>query len=708
MFNFKLGPLEINWSRKEVPPMIAPYSGAGLLFGSAQRGPKSKADALRSVVGWTFACVDAIASRCASIPYNLYRNEDIINPEAMPAFYDLWNRPNFFFSAWNMRYLLFAHLASAGEAYWYFYDGGLMNPNSRRMVPTEVWPLDPSKVELEYKDGDVHYIYNGERGRVRLDSDRVLHFQRPNTEKLFGSMSALRAVGIEMDTSEYIAMYQWNWFRGGNWTPYALKTDQQLQQQQVERIGNEYVQRFREARTGNRPLILHSGTEPVSFPIGGDLELTSLDEGIRDKILAAFRTPKSKLGYSESANKASMFAADKAWNQEVIEPLLVMVDSVLDQKWLPIYGNPGINGSFDSPVPTDMEEVRANVETGFRTSSMTRNEIRNELGLEPIDGGDVILIPFAMIETGGNGNRQLMGQLGAVRSLTGDARHVLPRHLSKAFWTEERKDSYWLGFIKSTESNERKWHRVLRQIFTTQEEDIKDLLTDNFKRMSGQYANWSRPKVEKALEKDARLDNVEVAVMEWVSEFDEKGYPILRSIYEEAGKAAVDLTATGISFEIDNQLSAEYLKKRSYDFARRVNETTAADLRRILSEGVLDGESIDQLSKRVADYYGDQARDYRTNRIARTETLASTNAGSYDGYKQAGVSHKAWLSARDQATRDDHLELDSKYREETAIPMDEPFEIDGSRGMSRGMFPGEFDTVEQNVNCRCTFVGVEP
>jgi len=454
-------------------------------------------------------------------------------------------------------------------------------------------------------------------------------------------------------------------------------------------------------------------------------------------VLGAFRTPKSKVGYSESANKASMLAADTAWNAEVIQPLLIMVDSVMDQKWLPIYGNPGLTGSFDSPVPTDREEIRLDVDLAVKHGLMTDNEARERLGLEPIDRGDDRYKPFNLVPVGvtilppekgfaaddlSSTSAVIDGEAKNIRglALAGGVEDgaALPfdrfhkaidetyyiKLFTKAFWTNERKDAHWLGFAKATEAQEKQWRPVMHKLFTEQEVAVQDKLEQSFKAIESAYAGWSKKKVAAAIKKDVRLDGIESLIMEFVEDFKADGLPILRGIYQEAGVAAVEFTGSGIAFDMDNPRAREYLEARSITFARMTNETTASEIRTLLSKGIAEGETIDDLSKRVAKYY-DQARDYRTDRIARTETIASSNAGSFDGYKQAGVEYKAWLSSRDPATRIDHLELDSKYSEERGyIPMDAPFEVAGVSAM----FPGEFGVPEQDCNCRCTHIPVIP
>ncbi len=396
-----LNPLKKLFEPKQSSTILTP-EGWGQ-FPSNKPVPKSIGNALNSNTGWAFACVDVIASRVASINYKLFKRgvrngKEELTPITDHIFYDLLNQPNPYFSRWHLMYLLAAHMKLAGVGYWYLY----VNRTGR---PESIWPLQPDKVEKKFKDGVVSYKYQRDtKGPLELDPQRVLEFPAPNVKHIYSGWSPLQAAGINYDISELIDLYQHNLFKGGGWFMYALSTKQSLQSHEMDKMRDSWMTLFK--RTGDRfkPPILHSGTEIIPGPSNLDLDLTSLDNQQRDKVLGVYRVPKSKLGFSESANKASMFAADVAFNQEVIQPLLVMIDSVFDLRLLPLYGNKRkLTGDFENPVPTDREESRADIEQQLKHGVITRNEARVMAGLEPIKvpAMDQPMIPFNLVPVGG-------------------------------------------------------------------------------------------------------------------------------------------------------------------------------------------------------------------------------------------------------------------------------------------------------------------
>lgn len=114
-----------------------------------------------------------------------------------------------------------------------------------------------------------------------------------------------------------------------------------------------------------------------------------------------------------------------------------------------------------------------------------------------------------------------------------------------------------------------------------------------------------------------------------------------------------------------------------------------------LTQAVLQGESIENMSKRLAGVA--QMNHNDSIRYARTMTTGAENAGRTDGYKRAesmGISlQKVWLATLDGRTRHSHRQLDG-----------EKSDTDGK--FTNGCkFPGDPDGPQSEVwNCRCTLL----
>ena len=116
-----------------------------------------------------------------------------------------------------------------------------------------------------------------------------------------------------------------------------------------------------------------------------------------------------------------------------------------------------------------------------------------------------------------------------------------------------------------------------------------------------------------------------------------------------------------------------------------------------VGQGILQGETLDEIAKRVADDTGEKAFN-TLRRNARTAYTGAQNAGALLSMRRArdtlGLKlKKRWMATLDSHTRDAHAALDGQVRD-----IDEPF--DSLLGPI--MFPGDPDAEPANVwNCRC-------
>ena len=119
-----------------------------------------------------------------------------------------------------------------------------------------------------------------------------------------------------------------------------------------------------------------------------------------------------------------------------------------------------------------------------------------------------------------------------------------------------------------------------------------------------------------------------------------------------------------------------------------------------ITQGILQGESIDKISQRLAATVTDMSHTSAI-RNARTMTTSAQNGGRIDSYKRAesmGIKMlQVWMATLDSRTRHEHRQLDGQKRK-----VGEAFEVEGEKIF----FPGDPSADPALVyNCRCTLVG---
>ena len=129
-------------------------------------------------------------------------------------------------------------------------------------------------------------------------------------------------------------------------------------------------------------------------------------------------------------------------------------------------------------------------------------------------------------------------------------------------------------------------------------------------------------------------------------------------------------------------------------------------LQSVMIQGILQGESIPNIAKRIAEKMADG--DYKAAvRNARTMSTNAQNAGRYDAYNRltkAGVQITLeWSATLDNRTRHSHRMMHGQRRN-----VGEPFEVDGVKIMypaQTGKFMGVSSVPQEMLwNCRCTIL----
>ena len=119
-----------------------------------------------------------------------------------------------------------------------------------------------------------------------------------------------------------------------------------------------------------------------------------------------------------------------------------------------------------------------------------------------------------------------------------------------------------------------------------------------------------------------------------------------------------------------------------------------------ITQGILQGESIDNLAKRVA--LGTTQQDMNAStRNARTATTCAQNAGRTRSYQRAvdmGIElYQVWLAALDSRTRSSHRHMDGEK-----VKVIKGKQVKFSNGLR---YPADPDGRAEEVwNCRCTLV----
>lgn len=256
----------------------------------------------------------------------------------------------------------------------------------------------------------------------------------------------------------------------------------------------------------------------------------------------------------------------------------------------------------------------------------------------------------------------------------------------KRFATKDKTWQKWVSEGKKTQEEYTAWKKG-QVLMGKRWGDLKDTLAEDYKnvaKISQSIANGYRAEAYAInhnystyeIEKASRLNT---SYSLYSRESVERMYRNNPKLYHDPGK----------------KISQAIREGKQMDWNRR-------RIQSVITQGILQGESIPDLTKRLERVTGgDHAAAIRN---ARTMITGAQNAGRIDAMDRAkdmGIPvMKQWLATLDDRTRHWHRELDGMKAE-----TDEPFEVEGYKIM----FPGDPDAdAEMVYNCRCTLLTVIP
>ena len=126
-----------------------------------------------------------------------------------------------------------------------------------------------------------------------------------------------------------------------------------------------------------------------------------------------------------------------------------------------------------------------------------------------------------------------------------------------------------------------------------------------------------------------------------------------------------------------------------------VNRTTRKLLEEKITQGIMEGKSVDAIAKEIDSVFAGAIRNRA--RITATNIVAfGVNEGQIISAAKQGWRYKVWLSQQDEKVRATHTHADGQAR-----PIEQPFLVGGYMMMHPG---AQTASIKETVNCRCTML----
>lgn len=267
--------------------------------------------------------------------------------------------------------------------------------------------------------------------------------------------------------------------------------------------------------------------------------------------------------------------------------------------------------------------------------------------------------------------------------------------------TSNPKRAHYRAFTRIADSWIEPFKRGARKAFEADKREILALLTDAKALSQRQKAtiNWD----------DWWVDVLEYLMNASVDMWQSVFVPLIRGIVIDQGQRwAADL---GLAFDVVNLEAVDWFNKYTLVFSEPISQTSERELATLLQQAQLNGWSIPEMQKAIDLMFGqwmsgnllpedwvfteNRLPPYRTEMIARTESIRASNAGSFEIFKNWGVKRHEWLATFDDRVRDTHASASGQI-----VAIGQPFKVGGALML----YPGDASLgapVSEFANCRC-------
>ena len=358
-----------------------------------------------------YRCVNEISKGASAVPFVLKAGDQIIEEHPL---IDLLMRPNPLQSYSEFFNSLFGYVLLSGNAY-------ILKTGSDMGAPKELHQLRPDRINIKGSGKPIpekyEYMVNGRVNHTYLiDQENgfseLKHIKLWNPLDDYYGLSPLSAAAVEVDQFNMASKHNVNLLQNGARPSGAVVFKPQddagfavnLTESQRQQLLTDLNNRFSGAGNAGRPMLLEGDFDWKEMGLSPkDMDFANLKHMSATDIALCFGVPSQLVGVPDSQTYSNVAEARLALYEETIIPHLRKIASDLNEWLVPLFDD-RLTLEFDiDSIPALSERVKRvyeNVTSAVREGIMTRNEAREQLGLEPLDGADDLYISATLFPLG--------------------------------------------------------------------------------------------------------------------------------------------------------------------------------------------------------------------------------------------------------------------------------------------------------------------
>ena len=652
-----------------------------------------------------------------------------LEPDPTHPLNDLFLKPNPALSGAQLWSMTEIFMSLRGESPWLVTaDNAEFLPPGE--LPTQIWNLDPDRLqEFVGDDGELlGYSYttrsvdprsggtNGSDKKITLMPHEIIMHKYANPWNPYRGLSPIAPVASSIDVDILSKTHNRAILKNSGVPSGVLNYDGNMESNEYKSNRKKWNQLHAGAENSGRVAIMAGKWQWTSLGISPkDMDYLNSMKWNRDEIFAVMRVPKSTAGITDQLNFATQLGQDKnLWDKGLLPDIRLFEDTLEATLF---FGQPdNIVGAFDL---SNIEALRAGISEQIdQAKKLTAADLHMPpdmayalVGLEGIaeyPGSDTALVGLGLIPV----EEALI--LGAPEETPPpedeedeptdedepeeeiDEEEDALTHpaLRTSKTTKARGGRIWRNFLISQAAQERLTRRAWLKWVRDIERQQLELLEQNINLLK----QGEREKARKIV---VPLTDMNVALS-----------ASFTPTYETALTSTFDLFADENKiipvFPVDDPQLVSSIQRRFKKLRATVPKTMTRQLEDAITEGLRNGETINEIRQRIAQVFKVQKGAAKTLTVARTESASVMNDLRENMFDLQGFSALEWVTASDESVRESHKFFGQQEPQAIGTNF---IELPGYPGMAPGSilrFPGDPQGApSETINCRCVKIGIE-
>ena len=351
-----------------------------------------------------YRCINEISNNASRVKINLFRGDQELDNHPL---LDLLYNPSPTMSQVEWFQAVYSYLLISGNNY-------MLSVGGDNTPPTELYNLRPDRMKIRSGTRAMPVAYDYMlKGQIveSYDVDQATGASKVKHIKLFNplddyyGMSPMQASSVDIDQHNLANKHNVNLLQNGARPSGAVifnpkdETGGNVQLSDVQRnqLMNDVNQRFSGTGNAGKPMLLEGDFEWKEMGLSPkDMDFIQLKNMSAKDIALVYGVPSQLIGIPDSQTYSNFAEAKLALYNETIIPLLDRIQGDLNEWLVPMFNEQGLELRYDiDSIPAMAEQrkrVFESVSAGVKEGILTRNEAREQLGYEPIEGADSLLV----------------------------------------------------------------------------------------------------------------------------------------------------------------------------------------------------------------------------------------------------------------------------------------------------------------------------